>query len=66
MFDAIESFFVAFALTFILEWGVIFLFGLRAKSDLLAVLAINLITNPLMNYFISMAQSLKLVTFDFF
>jgi hypothetical protein len=48
MIDALEILVVAFALAFLLEWGVIFLFGLRAKSDFLAVLAIILITNPSM------------------
>ena len=46
----ISNFLLPLALTEIVEPGVAFLFGLRRRVELAAVLLINLITNPVMNY----------------
>jgi hypothetical protein len=66
MINAFESLAIALVLTIVLEWLVIYLFGLRKKTDFLAILFINLLTNPLMNYFILVMQSLHLITFNLF
>ena len=64
MVNVFESLVIALILTIVLESIVIYLFGLRRKTDFLAILFINLLTNPLMNYFILVMQSLNLIVFN--
>jgi len=66
MIDAIENFAVALVLTIFAEWFIVYLFGFRDKKTFLAVMLVNLITNPLMNFFISFLQGLNLFAFNFF
>jgi hypothetical protein len=66
MVNVFESLVIALILTIVLESIVIYLFGLRRKTDFLAILFINLLTNPLMNFFILVIQSLNLMTFNLY
>jgi len=52
MADFLRLSLTALALTLAVEVGVAFLFGLRGKRELGAVVAVNIITNPLLNYFV--------------
>jgi hypothetical protein len=45
-------FLLAFLLTVLVEISVAFLFGFKNKKAILAVVFINLITNPMLNYFL--------------
>ena len=52
MIDYLRLMEEALALTVAIEVAVAWLFGLRKKWDLLTVVLINVITNPLLNYLI--------------
>lgn len=45
-------FILALILTILIEVGIAWLFGLRKKKELITVVLINVITNPLLNYLI--------------
>jgi len=57
---------IALLLTILIEWVVVIMFGFRERSIFFAVAAINLITNPILNYSILIIQSLNLFRVDFF
>jgi len=65
-FVAFVDFAIALSLTIIIECSVVFAFGFRTRNDLLAVTGINLITNPLLNCFISIAKGLNLFQVNIF
>jgi hypothetical protein len=52
----------ALILTVVIEVGIAWLFGLRSKRELLTVLLINVITNPLLNYLITVNAYFHLVS----
>jgi len=52
----------ALILTIVIEVGIAWLFGLRSKRELLTVLLINVITNPLLNYLITVNAYFHLVS----
>ena len=56
----------ALFLSILIECVIAFVFGFRQRSLFLAVVAINLITNPILNYLILIIQSLALFRVDFF
>jgi len=60
------DFMIALSLTILIECAVVFLFGFREKNVFLAVAIINLITNPLLNYFILVVRSLNLFQVNIF
>lgn len=59
------NYFVALFLTLIIELIIIFLFGYRKKEYFIAVIFINLITHPLINYFLWANSSLNIIAADF-
>ena len=52
----------ALILTIVIEVIIAWLFGLRSKRELLTVLLINVITNPLLNYLITVNGYFHLVS----
>ena len=62
----IADFIVALSLAILIECFVAIVFGFRQSRDILAVAAINLITNPILNYSILIIKSLNLFRVDFF
>jgi len=46
----ISSYLLALFLTIIIELIVAFFFGFRKKIDIIAIIFINLLTNPILNY----------------
>jgi len=65
-FAGFVDFAIALSLTIVIECSVAFAFGLRTINALLAVAAINLITNPILNFFITVAKSLNLFQINVF
>ena len=53
MIDYIKNIVLALAITLIIELLIAVLFGFRNKWELVTVFLINVITNPLMNYLLS-------------
>lgn len=66
MLGVFVDFMIALSLTILLEWVVVIAFGFRGRSVFFAVVAINFITNPILNYSILIIQSLNLFRVDFF
>ena len=52
----------ALILTIAIEVSIAWLFGLRSKTELWAVVLINVITNPLLNYFIMVNGNFHLIS----
>jgi hypothetical protein len=52
MIKDLRLFILALILTILIEVGVARLFGLKEKKELLTVVLVNVITNPLLNYLI--------------
>jgi hypothetical protein len=52
----------ALLLTIVIEGIIAWLFGLRSKRELLTVLLINVITNPLLNYLITVNGYFHLIS----
>lgn len=46
----ISSFLSALFLTIVIELAVVFFFGFRKKKEIIAIIFINLLTNPILNY----------------
>lgn len=55
----------ALILAILIELAVVIVFGFREKSIFFAVAAINLITNPILNYSILIIQNFNLLQVDF-
>jgi hypothetical protein len=53
---------LALLLTIVVEGIVAWLFGLRSRRELLTITLINVITNPLLNYLITVNSSLRLIS----
>jgi hypothetical protein len=66
MIELLEIFFAPLVLAILVEWLVLYFFGFRGKNYFFIIVAINLVTNPLMNFFILMVQSLNLFAFNVF
>lgn len=66
MLGVFVDFMIALSLTILIEWVVVIAFGFRDRSVFFAVAAINLITNPILNFSILIIQSLNLFRIDFF
>jgi hypothetical protein len=64
VFGVFVDFAIALLFTILVEWGIAFFFGFRTKKDFFVLGAINLVTNPLLNYFILVVQSLSLFRVD--
>jgi hypothetical protein len=64
--DVFFGFLTALILTIIIESFVAFLFGHRGRDTYFAIFAINLITNPVLNYVILIIQSVGLFNINFF
>jgi hypothetical protein len=64
MIEIIETFIAALSLAIAVEYVVFYAFGFRSIDNFLMIAAINLVTNPLMNYFILAMQSLNLFTLN--
>jgi hypothetical protein len=52
------NYLLAFLLTIIIEGGVVFLMGFRTRRHMLAVLMVNLVTHPALNYIILVLYNL--------
>jgi hypothetical protein len=63
--NPIEAILFAFFSTLFIELIVAFVLGYRKKTELLAVILVNIITNPLLNYFIQVNNQLKFVQLSF-
>ena len=48
----INSFLLAPLLTIVIELAVAILFGFRKKIEIIAIIFVNLLTNPVLNYFL--------------
>ena len=66
MFGVFVDFTIALILAILIEWVVAIMFGFRGRRIFFAVAAINLITNPILNYSILIIQGLNLFRVDFF
>jgi hypothetical protein len=66
MLGVFVDFMIALSLAIFVESLVAIMFGFRKRNVFLAVAAINLITNPILNYSILIIQSLNLFRVDFF
>ncbi|MDO8524705.1 MAG: hypothetical protein Q7R99_03680 [bacterium] len=49
----ISSYFLALFLTIVIELAVAFFFGFRKKIEIIAIIFINLFTNPILNYLLA-------------
>jgi hypothetical protein len=61
MFEYLSLFAIALILTMAIEVGIAWLFRLRSKKELLTVILINVITNPLLNYLILLNSHFHLI-----
>jgi hypothetical protein len=52
----------ALILTIVIEAGIVWLLGWRRKSEIWAVVLINVITNPLLNYLILVNSHFQLIS----
>ena len=66
LFSGFADFAIALSLTIVIECSVAFAFGLRTRNAMLAVAAINLITNPILNCFIDLVKDLNLFQTNIF
>ena len=62
MIDYLKFSALALVLTIIIESAVAWLFGLRSRRELLTIVLINVITNPLLNYLIAVNNSFSLIS----
>ncbi len=58
--NTIVDFLIVLSLTIAIEWLVVFLFGYRHWSVFLLVVAINFLTNPLLNFLIQLIHFIGL------
>ena len=65
MFSVFVDFAIALILAILIELLVVIAFGFRVKNAFLAVAAINLITNPLLNHSILIIHNFNLFRVDF-
>lgn len=56
------SYLIALLLTIVIEVIIAIFFGYRKKSEIAAIIFINLITNPLINYLLIINGYLKIIT----
>ncbi len=61
----ISSYLPALFLTIAIELAVAFVFGFRKKTEMLAVIFVNLITNPVLNYFVIFGEHFSLFKINF-
>jgi hypothetical protein len=61
MFDYLRLFAIALVITIVIEVGIAWLFRLRSKNELLTIILINVITNPLLNYLLLINDHFHLV-----
>jgi hypothetical protein len=62
MIDYLKFSAVALILTIIIESGIAWLFGLRSRRELLTIVLINVITNPLLNYLLAVNSYFHLIS----
>jgi hypothetical protein len=60
MIDFLRLSAAALVITVLMELGVALLFGLRCKTELWGIVLINVVTNPLLNYFLAVNGYLHL------
>lgn len=58
----ISPYLVALLLTILIEVFVALMFGFRSKNEILSVILVNLITEPVLNYFLLINSYFSLVT----
>jgi len=57
---------LALVLTIIIELGVAFLLNHKSKEKILAVVGVNLITNPALNFLIQLNSQLSMIQLNFY
>jgi len=62
--DPLYLILIALVLTLVIELVVAFVLGFRKREEILAIVAVNLITNPALNLFIQLAAYLELFQFS--
>jgi predicted neutral ceramidase superfamily lipid hydrolase len=63
--EPFQAIIIALALTLIIEIPTAFVLGFRKKEELLAVVGVNLVTNPPLNFFIQLNSQIKLIPLSF-
>lgn len=66
MLQILSSYFVALFLTIVIETTVALVFGYKKKTELIIIALINAITNPLLNYTLSLNYYFVVVAHDTF
>jgi hypothetical protein len=56
-----SNFIIAFLLTIIIEVIVALVLGYRKRGEIIAIVFINIITNPILNYFLSLNNYLGII-----